>query len=88
MKCVITGISFTDGEHYISGDLFQTDGGTWVFNANTDITEKGVEIKWQDDSFYTKQCRADRWWEKRGVFIFEQSDLRLNEVARKYLGGN
>lgn len=84
MNCIITGCSLVLGNHSVSGDLFEIEGGGYVFNGNW--SEEGI-CWYKGKSFYSKQITptTENYFERRGVFVFLRSGLDFNKEAREYV---
>jgi hypothetical protein len=84
MRCIITGCAFVNTANFwLSGDLFESSDGTFVFNGNF-IKD---EAAWQSGApFYNKHVSARDYWERRGVIVIEAKNIVLNIPALEYLG--
>jgi hypothetical protein len=84
MECIITGCAFIQGNRWVAGDLHQTSCGVYVFVGNPSPTLHPDWIEGKPP--YTKHIRADRYFDRRAVFVIEARDIILNEAALLYIG--
>ena len=86
VKCLITGINLREVASGTCqrGDLFSI-GNCYIVNANSYIMEEAAYDESIPTLFYMADSRD--YFERRDVFIFQQSEVTLNEAAKQYIAG-
>jgi hypothetical protein len=92
-KIRITGIVLFVGDEAFNADLFQ-QGETYIFNAN----QHNVSDQYEGTlgRSYTERTgvkfarilegeRSDTWFDRRGVFVVHQDDVRFSVEALEYM---
>lgn len=89
-ECVITGCSLLVCGTWVNGDLFKM-GDTYIFNGNANASG---HPQWQTKDMagnhqYSKTVNitARESWERKGVFVFHETQCQFNKAALEYMEG-
>lgn len=88
MKCVITGCALIWEGAWVAGDLFDV-GTHYVFNGNYNLHDQtGDGVQWiVGEPLTSKTVAPTNYWERRGVFVIDKTDVTVSPSALKYMEG-